>query len=117
MHGVDVETNEDGWRDGNGWRDEDLTELPRLAQMTRPDVPDDVCLHLWPPEAFSNESGGSVRAFVSDIIVSLSKYVETPLWPHDKPIEARTTCAPPETALLDVEAGCKAVECCEGVVG
>ncbi len=117
MHGVDVETNEDGWRDGNGWRDEDLTELPRLAQMTRPDVPDDVRLHLRPPEAFGDECCCGIRALVCDVVVSLPKDVETPLWPHHKSVEARTTCAPPETALFDIKAGCEAMEGGEGIVG
>ncbi|PIL32226.1 hypothetical protein GSI_05471 [Ganoderma sinense ZZ0214-1] len=116
VHGVGVDTNEDGggrlW-DG-GWK-EDLAELSRLTEVACADVPDDVGLHVRPPEAEREERVRGVGTLVCDIVVGLLEDVEALRRPEDKAVVTGGTTAP-EPGVVDIEAGGEAVKRCEGVV-
>jgi hypothetical protein len=69
MHGVDVGFCEDRGGSGDDWRDEDLTSLAQLADMTSLSIPANVTDHTGPPKVFTNVGFGGIQCFMAEGVV------------------------------------------------
>jgi hypothetical protein len=80
VHHVDVDFGEErGWgRDG--WGNEEISSLSKLADMACLNIPCDVGFHIRPPESKCDECFGSEDHLVADIAVCCSKDVDSSVW-------------------------------------
>jgi hypothetical protein len=51
---------------GDNWRNEDLTSLAQLADMTSFSIPVNIADHTGPPKALTDVGFGSVEGFMSE---------------------------------------------------
>jgi hypothetical protein len=58
MHGVDVGFCKDRGGHGDDWRDEDLTSLAQLADVTSFSIPVNIADHAGPPKALTDVGFG-----------------------------------------------------------
>jgi hypothetical protein len=80
MHGVDVGFCEDRGGSGDNWRDEDLTSLAQLADMTSFSIPVNVADHTGPPKVFTNVGFGGVECFMAEGVVRSADYGKSSTW-------------------------------------
>jgi hypothetical protein len=66
MYGIDVGFGKDGGGGGDNWRNEDLTSLAQLADMTSFSMPVNIADHTGPPKALTDVGFGSVEGFMSE---------------------------------------------------
>jgi hypothetical protein len=83
MHGVDVGFCEDRGRSGDDWRDEDLTSLAQLADMTCFSIPVNVADHTGPPKALTDVGFGGVKCFMAEGVMHGANDGKSSTWWDD----------------------------------
>ena len=75
MHSVDEGTSKEGSRGSDNGRGKDLAKLADLADMTRSNVPGNVCKEARPPKALFDRSFGCVDSSMTRLVVACAKYL------------------------------------------
>ena len=84
MHGVDVRFREDRRRCGDNGRNEYLSSLSKLAEVTGARVPVDIRNHVGPPKMFHDVRLCCEKRLVSDLIVTGAHNFEMTFGGSDK---------------------------------
>jgi hypothetical protein len=75
VHSVDINFGEErGWCCNYG-RDENLASLANLAEVTGANKPNNVGLHMGPPETFGDSGAGRIKSFMAYVVVGTAHYV------------------------------------------
>ena len=75
VHSVDAGASEERSRGSDDGRGEDLTKLANLADMTRANVPGDVCEEARPPKVLFDRSFGRVDSSMARLVMACAKYL------------------------------------------
>jgi hypothetical protein len=102
MHSVNVYFGEKrgGCGDNRGYKN--LSGLSELTKVASTNEPNDVRVHMGPPEAFHDCGASRVKSFVSDVIMTASHNFHSTIG-YDYNLVCTMAILPPEILRVDEE--------------
>jgi hypothetical protein len=83
MHSINVGFGEDRGGSGDDWRDEDLTSLAQLADVTSFSIPVNIADHAGPPNALTDVGFGGIECFMAKGVVRGANDGKSSTWWDD----------------------------------